>query len=64
MKWELNKLKPCLDLFNAAEVFQLERWKKFKRDYNVTQVSMRVLFEAPRKSICNCQASGKQEQVH
>ena len=39
---ELNKLKPSLGFFNAAGAFQPQRWKKFKHDYNVTRVSMRV----------------------
>ena len=44
---KLNKLKPSLGFFNAAGAFQPQRWKKFKRDYNVTRASMRVLLEAP-----------------
>ena len=46
---ELNKLKPSLGFYNAAEAFQPQRWKKFKHNYNVTRVSMRVLFEAPEE---------------
>ena len=44
---ELNKLKPSLGFYNAAGVFQPQRWKKFKNDYNVTRASMRVLLDAP-----------------
>ena len=44
---KLNKLKPSLGFFNAAGAFQPQRWKKFKRNYNVTRASMRVLLEAP-----------------
>ena len=44
---ELNKLKLSLGFYNAARTFQLQRWKKFKRNYNVTRASMRVLLEAP-----------------
>ena len=46
---ELNKLKPSLSFFNAAGAFQPQRWKKFKRDYNVTHASMRVLLKALRE---------------
>ena len=44
---ELNKLKPNLGFYNAGGAFQPQRWKKFKNDYNVTRVSMRVLLDAP-----------------
>ena len=45
VRWELNKLKPSLGFFNAAGAFQPQRWKKFKRDYNVTRTSMQILLE-------------------
>lgn len=47
MKQELNKIKPSLGLINAAGEFQRDKWKKFKVDYNVTSVAMRILLEAP-----------------
>ena len=46
---ELNKLKPSFGFYNAAGAFQPQRWKKFKRDYNVMRVSMGVLLEAPEE---------------
>ena len=46
IRQELNKLKPSLGFFNALGAFQSQRWKKFKRDYNVTRTSMPVLLEA------------------
>ena len=49
VRWELNKLKPSLGFYNAAGAFQLQRWMKFKRDYNVTCASMRILLEALRE---------------
>ena len=48
---ELNKLKSSLGFYNAAGAFQPQRWKKFKRDYDIMWASMRVLLEAPREEL-------------
>lgn len=47
MRTELNNIKPSLNLFNAAGDFVVEKSKKFKRDYNITAATMRVLLDAP-----------------
>jgi hypothetical protein len=46
VKRELNNLKPSLQLFKSNGEFLLEKWKKFKEDYNVTSTTMQVLLEA------------------
>ena len=44
---ELQKLRPRLALFDAANKFVPENWKRFKREYNVSAASMRQLLEQP-----------------
>lgn len=46
---ELNKLKPTLGLFKTNGEFNTEKWKAFKRNYNITSAMMQVLLEAPRE---------------
>jgi hypothetical protein len=43
----LNKLKPTLGLFKTNGEFNTEKWKAFKRNYNITSATMQVLLEAP-----------------
>jgi hypothetical protein len=46
LRRELNRMRPTLQLFKANGEFRLEKWKKFKVDYNVTSATIQVLLEA------------------
>jgi hypothetical protein len=47
---ELNKLKPTLGLFKANGEFNTEKWKAFKRNYNITSATCKFFSRHPGKS--------------
>jgi hypothetical protein len=44
---EFNRMNPRLQLFKANGEFWPEKWKLFKKNYNITSAMMQVLLEAP-----------------
>ena len=49
VKRELNRMNLRLQLFKANGEFWLEKWKLFKKNYNITSTMMQVLLEALRE---------------
>jgi hypothetical protein len=47
VKRELNRMNSRLQLFKASGEFWPEKWKLFKKNYNITSATMQVLLEAP-----------------
>jgi hypothetical protein len=47
VKRELHLLNRDLGLFNPAGELVVENWRTFKREYNVTRVTMNVLLKRP-----------------
>ena len=47
VKRELHNIDRSLGLFNPAGELVPEKWRQFKKDYNVTRATMNVLLERP-----------------
>jgi hypothetical protein len=44
---EFHNIKPSLGLFDSAGKFDVEKWRSFKSEYNVTRQTMAMLLSVP-----------------
>ena len=44
-RWELNEIRPELGLFDSEKEYNERAWKKFKKDFHISNASSRALFD-------------------